>query len=52
VLTPLPGSGPLYAGGVLARGGTVLTIIPVASALTRVWMPSVRDSLSTAAPAS
>jgi hypothetical protein len=52
VLTPLPGSGPLYAGGVLARGGTVLTIIPVASALTRVWMPSVRDSLSTAPPAS
>jgi len=51
VLTPLPGSGPVYAGRVLAsKGGTVLGIMPVASALTRVPLPLVRDSLMTSTP--
>ena len=51
VLTPLPGSGPVYAGWVLAsRGGAVLGIMPVSSALTRVPLPSVRDSLMTSTP--
>jgi len=51
VLTPLPGSGPVYAGGVLgAKGGTVLGIMPVASALTWVPLSPVRDSLVTSAP--
>jgi hypothetical protein len=51
VLTPLPGSGPVYAGQVLAsKSGTVLGIMPVASALTRVSLSPVRDSLTTSAP--
>ncbi len=52
VLTPLPGSGPVYAGGVLAQAhGSVFGIMPVASALTSVPLPAVRDSLMTVAPA-
>jgi len=51
VLTPLSGSGPVYAGRVLAsRGGTVLGIMPVASALAWAPLPPVRDSLITATP--
>jgi hypothetical protein len=51
VLTPLPGSGPVYAGRVLAsKSGTVLGIIPVASALTWISLPPVRDSLTTSTP--
>jgi Family of unknown function (DUF5719) len=51
VLTPLPGSGPVYAGRVLAsERGTVLGIMLVASALTWVSLPAVRDSLTTATP--
>jgi hypothetical protein len=51
VLTPLPGSGPVYAGRVLAKtSGTVLAVMPVASALTSVALPAVRDSLMTVAP--
>lgn len=51
VLTPLPGSGPVYAGRVLAQAdGGVLGIIPVASALTRVPLPAVRSTLLTVAP--
>jgi hypothetical protein len=51
VLTPLPGSGPVYAGRVLAApNGTVFGVLPVASALTTVPLPGVRDSLVTVAP--
>lgn len=51
VLTPLPGSGPVYAGRVLAQaGGGVVGILPVASALTSVPLPQVRATLTTAAP--
>ncbi len=51
VVTPLPGSGPVYAGRVLAQpGGSVLGILPVASALTSVPLPQVRNSLATTAP--
>jgi hypothetical protein len=51
VLTPLSGSGPVYAGRVLAApGGTVSGIMPVASALTTVPLPNVRDTLLTVAP--
>jgi Family of unknown function (DUF5719) len=52
VLTPLSGSGPVYAGTALARkSGGVLAIMPVASALTRVSLTPVRNSLMTSAPA-
>jgi hypothetical protein len=51
VLAPLPGSGPVYAGGALAQAhGGVLGIIPVTSALTRVALPAVSDTLMTVAP--
>ena len=52
VLTPLSGSGPVYAGTALARkSGGVLGIMPVASALTWVSLTPVRNSLMTSAPA-
>jgi hypothetical protein len=53
VVTPLPGSGPVYAGRVLAgpgAGGAVLGIVPVTSALTWAPLPPVHDSLLTVAP--
>jgi len=50
VLTPLPGSGPVYAGQVLASKSRVLGIMPVASALTSVSLPPVRDALTTSTP--
>jgi hypothetical protein len=51
VLTPLPGSGPVYAGRVLtSTNGTVFGVMPIASALTAVPLPGVRDSLMTVAP--
>ncbi|HEY5985236.1 MAG TPA: hypothetical protein VIV12_02470, partial [Streptosporangiaceae bacterium] len=47
VITPLPGSGPLYAGRVLLSGGTIQSILPVASALTKVALPPVQNALVT-----
>jgi hypothetical protein len=44
VITPLAGSGPVYAGRVLTVDGTVKSIFPVLSALTTVPLPQVRDS--------
>jgi len=49
-VTPLPGSGPLYAGRVVmssGRGGALQSILPVASALTVVPLPGVQDELVT-----
>jgi hypothetical protein len=51
LLTPLPGSGPVYVGRVLsANGGSVLDVLPVTSALTTVPLPGVRATLISAAP--
>jgi hypothetical protein len=51
LLTPEPGSGPVYAGRVLTgRNGTVLDILPVASALTTVPLPGVHATVMSAAP--
>ena len=45
VITPLAGSGPLYAARVETQGqGTVVSIIPAISALTTLRLPPVRDS--------
>jgi hypothetical protein len=49
-VTPLPGSGPLYAGRVVmssGRGGSLESVLPVSSALTVVPLPHVRDELVT-----
>jgi Family of unknown function (DUF5719) len=45
VITPLAGSGPLYAARVETQDqSTVVSIIPAASALTTISLPPVRDS--------
>jgi hypothetical protein len=50
VITPLPGSGPVYAGRVASVGGVVQSILPVTSALSLVPLPAVRSSLTAALP--
>ena len=48
IVTPLPGSGPVYAGRVITtsgRGGAVESILPVPSALTMVPLPPVQGTL-------
>jgi len=50
VITPLAGSGPVYAGRVLSERGTVQSIFPVPSSLTSVPLPLVRDTLATVLP--
>jgi hypothetical protein len=50
VVTPLPGSGPVYAGRVITtsgRGGAVESILAVPSALTVVPLPPVQGTLVT-----
>ncbi len=46
VVTPLPGSGPVYAGRVITVGGVVQSILPVVSSPVWVPLPPVRDSLT------
>jgi Family of unknown function (DUF5719) len=50
VITPLAGSGPVYAGRVTSAGGVVRSILPVSSALTWVQLPPVRSALTAALP--
>jgi hypothetical protein len=53
VMTPLAGSGPVYAGRVIAGsgvGGTLQALLPVASALVSVPLPPVRGSFVTSVP--
>jgi hypothetical protein len=48
IVTPLAGSGPLYAGRVITsggKGGGLESIVPVPSALTTVPLPVVRNAL-------
>ena len=45
VVTPLPGSGPVYAARVALSGGSVVTVLPIGSSPTVVNLPSVRESL-------
>ena len=48
IVTPLAGSGPLYAGRVITgagKGGALQSILPVPSALTTVPLPAVRAAL-------
>jgi hypothetical protein len=52
MITPLAGSGPVYAGRVLSAGGTVQSIFPVLTALTSVPLLPVRQSLDAALPSS
>jgi hypothetical protein len=53
VITPLAGSGPLYAGRVVTgsgTGGKVQSLLPVISALTTVPLPHVQDGSITTVP--
>ncbi len=50
VLTPLAGSGPVYAGRVVLAGPKVRAILPVLSSLSWVPLPPVRSSLTAALP--
>ena len=51
VITPLAGSGPLFAARVETQGqNTVVSIIPAISALTTITLPPVRDSYDAISP--
>ncbi len=50
VVTPLAGSGPVYAGRVVSSNGAVRSILPVSSALNWVPLPAVNNSVTTALP--
>jgi hypothetical protein len=52
VITPLAGSGPVYAGRVITgsgAGGLLQAILPIGSALTSVPLLPVRNSFVTQA---
>jgi hypothetical protein len=48
VVTPLAGSGPVYAARIVRSGNTVQSILAVPSSLTWIRLPLVRDSLTAA----
>ena len=51
VITPLAGSGPLYAARVETQGqNTIVSILPATSALTTISLPPVRDSYDAISP--
>jgi hypothetical protein len=51
VITPLPGSGPLYAARVETQGqSTVVSIMPAVSALTTINLAPVRESYNAISP--
>jgi hypothetical protein len=50
VVTPMAGSGPVYAGRVVTQAGVVRSILPVMSSLTWVPLPAVRSSVITGLP--
>ena len=51
VITPLAGSGPVYAARVEIQGqNTVVSIIPAASALTTISLPPVRETYNAISP--
>jgi len=50
VITPLPGSGPLYAGRAILSNGSVQAILAVPAALTTIHLPTVDETLSVAHP--
>ena len=50
IVTPLPGSGPLYAGRVImssGKGAVLQSVLPVSSALTVVPLPGVQGGMIT-----
>jgi len=49
-VTPLAGSGPVYAARVVGASGAVQSILPLGSSLSWVPLPAVDDSVATAVP--
>ena len=49
-ITPLAGSGSLYAARVAAQGSSIVSIIPAVSALTSISLPPVRNSYDAISP--
>ncbi|HEX3389648.1 MAG TPA: DUF5719 family protein [Streptosporangiaceae bacterium] len=47
VVTPLPGSGPVYGASIISAAGSLQTILPVISSLTWIPLPGVRESVAT-----
>jgi hypothetical protein len=45
VVTPLPGSGKVYAARLAVAGGTLVTVLPVNSSPTRIDLPNVEESM-------
>ena len=50
LVSPVSGSGPVYAGWAVSAGGKLQLVQPVPSALTSVPLPPVRVVLSAVAP--
>jgi hypothetical protein len=50
VITPLAGSGPVYADRIESAQGSAVSIIPATSALTTITLPPVRDSYTAISP--
>jgi Family of unknown function (DUF5719) len=50
VITPLAGSGPVYAARVEQSQSSVVSIVPAVSALTTISLPPVRDSYYAVSP--
>jgi hypothetical protein len=50
IVTPLAGSGPVYAGRVVTQAGAVQSILPVSSSLSWVPLPAVHSSVSAGLP--
>lgn len=50
VITPLAGSGPVYAARVEQSQSSVISIVPAVSALTTISLPPVRDSYNAVSP--
>ncbi|MGH3188783.1 MAG: DUF5719 family protein [Streptosporangiaceae bacterium] len=50
VITPLAGSGPVYAARVEQSQSSVVSIVPAASALTTISLPPVRESYDAVSP--
>ena len=46
VVTPLSGSGPVYAGRIITAGRSVQSILPVPASPTSISLPAVQESLS------
>jgi Family of unknown function (DUF5719) len=46
VVTPVSGSGPVYAGRIITIGSKVQSVLPVPSSLTWIPLPDVQSSLS------